>query len=710
MDLFKKIRSSVAETLASMDRDAEVKHWLEELYNACEREKNWRKEAQRVVDIFEQQKAADNEDAAGSDFNILYANTETLSPAIYNNTPRPVVKRKVDKENPVAIAAALVLKNVLSYLVDTGDRDYATFDALQVSAVQEALTAGRGLSRFEYDATTEGDVVTYESVCGSQVPWNRVLYGYAKDWQNIPWQAYEHFMTRQECIATFGERLGKEIKLTHSSKDDGDDDRHGPEDAKGVKFAHIYEVWDKATRKVFFVSDGHPRILKREGVPDDPLGLDGFFNSPQPIMLLRRVSSLVPQTLYLMYESQAKELETVTRRIGHLTKAMKIRGFYDGTLQGLDTLLSSPENTLLPATNVAAMQQGQTLEKAIWFMPLEQLIQVLQQLYLNRQQIIGVIHQLTGVADIMRGASAASETLGAQKMKEAWGTMRLKRMQKEVQRFTRDCFRIQAELAAKHFGLETLQKMTGLKFPTMGEKQLAQREMAMLQAQAQQAQAMGQPIPPEVQKQGQEKMAELQATLGKPSWEDINAFLKSDSIRNYTIDIETNSTIDIEATEDKEELAELMNSLSQLMNGVFPMVKEGVLPFQAAKALLLGVLTKFRIGDEVEEVFRAMQEPQPKADPAAQKVEAEMKRDEQKFQMEQEDRQQELAQKKELAQMELQIQREELEMQREELAMKRREMQEKHRIAMEALVMKAVMPPAAPAPQPGGEGGENAGA
>lgn len=703
MDLIKKFFNRAEEGVDNLRRSEGVKKWLEELADAEKRERDWRKKGLEVVQIFEQEGSDDPKNL--SDYNILYANTETLSPAVYNATPRPVVKRKVDRENPVAIASAQALKAVLVFLTDANDRDKATFDELQKSAVQEALVPGRGLARFAYEADVQGpqgfEQVMDEYICGDQVPWNRVVYGYAKNWHNIPWMAYEHFMTRDECLKNFGEKTGKLIKLTHTSDANDEDEKRGkvPAASEGVKFAHIWEIWDKRTRKVLFISEGYPELIKEI---EDPLKLDGFFDCPRPIQFLHRISSLVPQTLYQMYESQAEELESATRRIKHLLAMMKVRGFYDGTVQGLDELLKSAEGTLIPAQNVAALQQGQSLEKSIWFMPLEQLIVVLQQLYAGRLQIINTIHQLTGIADIMRGATQASETLGAQEMKQAWGTMRLKRMQKEVQRFIRDCYRIQAELAAKHFGIDTLASISGMQLPRMAEKQQAQMEL-----QAMQAEVAALPQTPELQAAVQERMGPLQQTLSTPSWEEVVQFLRNDKIRNYVIDIETNSTIDIEATEDKQELAEMMNSMSQLLNGVFPMVKEGVLPFKAAKSLMLSVVGKFRLGDEVEETFRAMQEPQAKPDPAQMKVEAEMKRDEAKFAQEQKASEAELAQKERIAQMELALQEKELMFKERELQMKMEYEAAKHARDMEMLAAKAVLPPAAPAPQPG-DGGSDA--
>lgn len=721
MGFLNNLFGKVEDTVDAIQRSREVGRWIDLIGEAEKREEKWRKGASEVVELYEQG------DTNPAEYNILFANTETLSPAVYNNTPRPVVKRRTQQESPIAVAAAKVVQATLVYLTDTSDRDEETFDDLQKTAVLEALVPGRGMARFCYEAdmedipadpanpqaaATQRVTPGSEKVCGDSVPWNRMVTGYAKVWSKVPFIAFEHFMTREELVEQFGKEKGSKIKLTHTPSDSGDKADKMPADSKGVKFGHVWEIWVKSSKKVIFISEGFPDVIEEN---DDPLQLEGFYPCPRPVQFINRVSSLVPQTLYAMYKKQAEELETATRRISGILKAMKVRGMYDGTLQGLDDLMTKPENTLVKAENVAAMQQGQTLDKAIWFMPLEQLVGVLQQLYTARQQIIQTIYQITGIADIMRGASTASETLGAQEIKQQWGTMRLKRMQKEVQRFTRDCYRMQAELAIRHFSLETFQQMTGLQYPTKAAQAQAQMQLDQLKQMGMQMQAAGQqPPPPEML---QQKVAPLQQVLSQPAWEDIIAFLKQDTLTNFVIDIETNSTIDVEATEDREELAGMMNALAQLMNGVFPMVQEGVLPFEAAKALVLDIVKKFRVDPEVEEVFRNMQQPAPKQDPKAQAMiqgeqlkqqtikaqgDQKMQLENQKAQLELQAMQAEIQQKRELAQMEMAQKQAELQFAQRELAMREEAANAKHQRDMATIAMKAVMPPAAPAAAPAG--------
>lgn len=688
---------------------SEVRAWRSQLENARKREKDWRKDARAVVALYEAEKRKEHQ------FNILFSNTETMAPALYNNTPRPLVKRRYKDDNPMGRVAAQVTQRTLEFLMDSGDGETSPFDDMMKSAVLEALLPGRGLTRFKYDATFEteevvegeepAEKVASEYVCGEEVPWDRFLHGYAKKWKDVPWIAFEHFFSREELKKNFGEELANRIPCVVSGGTDAaDDEDEGSKsdlaEAEGEKFAHVWEIWDKEERKVLFLAEGYPEIVKSV---DDPLGLSGFWPIPRPLNLIPKVSSLVPTPLYSMYEEQAKELNYITLRINKVMHALKVRGFYDSTLGGLEQLMQSDDNVLLPATNVAAMLQGQTLERAIWFFPLEKLVAVLQQLYQQRESVKQVIYEISGISDILRGSSAASETATAQNIKNQWGTLRLKRAQKEVSRYARDCLRIMAEIAVTKLSPQMLAQMTGLPLPTAEQKQQAQGLLAQAKQAAAQAQAMQMPGMPPAPPPPPPPEELLQAAQS-PAWEEIQAMLANDLLRAYHIDIETNSTVDIDATEDKQNVGEFTNAFAQLLNGLQPMVTEGYLPFPAAKAIMLAVAQKYRFGVEVEEELGKMVAPPPKEDPKAQadkaKIEMEMKRDQEKAGLEMK-----------MMQAEMQIKEQELELKRQELQVKQVELNQKlqfsqaqHQMQMQMMAAKAAMPqPAAGESKPSGD-------
>ena len=602
---------------------ADVQKWVKEVEGARKREKDFRKEGTRIVALYEGEKRQEFQ------FNILYSNTETMLPALYNSTPRPVVGRRFKDEDPLGKMACKAAERTLEFLMDDGNATYTSFDELLKSATLEALLPGRGVTRFKYDATIEEGQVTYETVCGEEVPWDRFFHGSAKKWKDVPWVCFEHFMTKEELTKNFPE-VGAQVEVIEMTSDDGDGYEGNPEketskkDTAGLKVAQVYEIWDKDSKEIYFISPQYKNGLLKK-VPD-PLKLAGFFPMPRPMTFIAKVSTLTPVALYTMYEEQAKELNRITVRINKLIAALKVRGLYDSTVEGIDKVLRAEDNVLVPAENVAAMlANGNALEKAIWLMPIEKLVAVLQQLYLQRTQVKGVIYEITGIADIMRGSSQASETLGAQQIKNQWGTLRLKKTQKEVMRYARDCLRLMTEIAVTKLSPETLKSMTGLPYPTGMEKQQAQAQAQQLQEQAmmaaQQAQAMGQqPQPPQIPPQ-------LQQTLSMPSWDDLLAMLRDDTQRNYRIDIETNSTVDAEATEDKEDIGEILNAISQFLAGVGPLVENGSMPFEVAQGMLLAVVRRYRFGPELEDELKKMKEPEKGPDPAeVKKQQAELQK------------------------------------------------------------------------------------
>lgn len=600
----------------------EVRTWLDAIVKAKRREKDWRRDGRDALKIYDSQKRE------VTPFNILYSNTETLLPALYNAQPRPVVQRRFKDEDPVGKMSADAGKRVLEYSVDTNSEEYAPFDEVMVDAVLDGLVPGRGAVRVKYDAKInsvpaqqEGgqptEVLEWELVCYQSTKWDRLIIGFAHKWKDVPWIAYEHDVTKEEATKLFGAEKAEKLQYSVPDKDkeDGEDkDSSGQDDESDQKVARVYEVWDRVGgKRIIFVS---PQFV--EGflkVDADPLDLTGFYPTPEPLRFLRKANDQMPTTLYTLYENQAKELNRITVRINKIVEALKVRGAYDSQL-GADiaNILAADDNKLIPADNVAALQQTQGLEKAIWLMPLEKLVLVLQQLIVARQQCKQVIYEITGISDILRGQSVASETATAQQIKNQWGTLRLKRLQREVQRYARDLLRITLEIAAKKFSERTWAAMTGLPFPTTEQKVQLQQQMMIAQQQPQGS------VNPQA-------MVAMAQAMRQPGWGDILKVLRDDTQRQYRIDIETNSTVDVEATEDQKIMSEVLTAMSQFIQGVSPLVISGTMPFQVAQSMLLAIVRRYRFGPEIEDHIKAMQPPKPPDDGKKQAAAMKMKQD-----------------------------------------------------------------------------------
>ena len=605
----------------------EVQRWLDEIKDAKKRESDFRRDGKRVLKIYGAEK---NETTP---FNILFSNTETLLPALYSAVPRPVVNRRFKDEDPTGKASATAGQRALEFLLDTNVDGYETFDDALNHCVLDALLPGRGIATVKYDAKVEGDDgdegmerKTWETVCCETRSWDRVYFGYAKKWSKVPWIAYEEYIDRDEAERLFG--IETASKLTFSEGEDGDDEgahRQSPDqNLGGKKTTLIYQVWDKdGGRVIRWVSPGYgDGVLK---VDPDPLQLTGFFNCPRPMTFIAKSNDLVPVAMYKMYENQAEELNRLTQRIKTVVGALRARGIYDSELgDDLDRLMKEGDAILIPSDKTSSLAAEKGLQNAIWFMPVDVLMATLTQLYQAREQCKRVIYEITGISDILRGSTVASETATAQGIKAQWGTMRLKRLQKEVQRYARDVLRMMLEIAGTKFSEETWAGMTGLPFLTTDQRQQAEQMAQALQM----AQAQGAQVPPETQQQ-------VQQALSAPVWGQVLDLLQSDLQRAYRIDIETNSTVEPEAVEDQKNIAELMNALAQYLNGVGPLVAKGVMPMEVAQSMLLAITRRFRFGTDIEDYIKQMKAPPPEDDGKAATAQAEMQAEQQRQQVEQ---------------------------------------------------------------------------
>lgn len=643
----------------------EVRYWLGEIASARKREKDYRKDGKDILDIY------GGKEPDKVPFNILYSNTETLLPALFSAVPRPVVQRRFKDEDPLGKHAAHAAQRMLEFLCDTNVEGYETFGESIENVTLDALLPGRGSASIKYDAevmepakgSTAVPMVQWETVCTDSRAWDRMFFGYAKKWSKVPWIAYEEYLDQDEAARLFGQDIAAKIQYTEGEEDEEDeeDGTGGRDDAEkdqgARKTALVYQIWDRAGgKKIHYVSPAyHEGYLKSV---DDPLGITGFFNCPRPLQFLKKSNDLTPVAPYKLYQNQADELNRITVRIKRVVQALKVRGAYDSALgDEIANILREDDNGLVPTDKGASLAAEGGLDKAIWLMPLEKLIVVLQQLVVAREQAKRVIYEITGVSDIVRGQSVASETLGAQKIKEAWGTMRLKRLQKEVQRYARDTLRIMLEVAANKLSVRTWALATGLPFVTAMQKQQAQLVWQMAQM------------------SGQQPDAQTMQTLQAPVWEDVLKLLRDNFQRAYRIDIETNSTLDTESAEDQKNISEVMQAIAQFLHGIGPLVEKGVMPFDVAKQMLLTIVRRFRFGNEVEDAIKAMQAPPAGGDEKAQQAEMKMKQQEGELKLQQQKLSVEVEREK--ADIERQRMQMEMEMAREEHALKMEDMRAK---------------------------------
>jgi hypothetical protein len=472
-------------------------------------------------------------------------------------------------------------------------------------AVLDMLITGRGVARVVYEPRFVGGApeagavaeegtepapsperVAEHAVRVECVQWDDFRRGPGKRWDEVPWIAFRHDFTQDMAAEKFGDELARALTYSQGKDTDRVEDSQAKEIFKTVE---VWEIWDRDTRQAHFIAPCYksgPLLTA-----PDPLKLRDFFPLPRPAYAVPSSRTLIPIPLFKLYEEQAKELDKVSARINKIVDAMKVRGAYSANLSEIGNILTADENQMIPVANISEIASVGGLDKAIWTMPIERLRQVLDGLYVARNEIKATIYELTGLSDIIRGSSDANETASAQKLKSQWGTMRLQKMQREVQRLVRDLFRIKAEVIAEQYPPETLAQITNLQFPTAQDQAQAQ-QIAM------QAQQMGQPPPPE-----------LEAALSKPSWEQIGQVLRSDKLREYRVDVETDSTVADTIDRDMTGLKEVVGSVGEVLQGV-----SLGLPVEVGREIALSIVRRARMGHAVEDALEGFSPPAPGAD------------------------------------------------------------------------------------------------
>jgi hypothetical protein len=134
-----------------------------------------------------------------------------------------------------------------------------------------------------------------------------------------------------------------------------------------------------------------------------------------------------------------------------------VAGVYDKSSAQLQQLISNRvQNVMIPADNWAMFAERGGIKGAVDWFPLDMVMTALDKMREVKQALKQDLYDLTGLSDIMRGASVASETATAQQLKAQYGSVRMQFMQGELAEFVQSALQIKAEIMSAHFQPETL--------------------------------------------------------------------------------------------------------------------------------------------------------------------------------------------------------------------------------------------------------------
>jgi hypothetical protein len=637
----------------------QCRRWIAELQLAKREDEKWVKRGKKIVRRYRDERQGWSD--ATKKYNILWSNIQTMLPALYGKTPRADVQRRFKDQDPVGRVAATILERALQYEID----HYGDFDASIKSAVLDRLLPGRGTAwvRFETKETEgveaeslepsetdnpvpEAPEYEYECTPVDYVYWEDFRCSPARCWDEVTWVARRIYMSRKEGVERFGEEF-ETVPLTNEPIGLDELKKQGIEtmDTDGMKKAVVWEIWCKPEEKVYWVAEGHDKTLDEK---ENPYGLDGFWPCPRPLFATQTTDTLVPVPDYSLYQDQAEELDKLTQRIAMLTEAVKVVGVYDSSQTGIQRMLSEGvNNTMIPVDNWAAFGEKGGVKGAVDWLPLEMVLTALNQCYQSREQAKQVIYEVTGLSDIIRGASVASETATAQQIKSQYASLRLRRMQTDVAQFASEVLRIKAQLMCDLYRPETLVEMSGILGTQDG-------------------------------KDPQKVMAAIQ-------------LLKTEPSRGFRIEVASDSLVEMDEATEKQSRMEFLTAAGQFLERALPVAQQ--VPEMAplmGEMLLYGVRA-FKGGRPMEAAFddaiAKLTAPKPPAPPQPSPEEIKVQGQMQIEQMRLQAKQQSDAQ---TAQMQLAVEQMRLQMedQAEQRRQEREMLVEQMRIQQEAMLTR----------------------
>jgi hypothetical protein len=620
--LAESVRASVTKAVENKPQST-VEKWKGVIESYDREFKKWDARTDKLLKKYRDENRISRDNNAR--FNILWANVNTLVPAVFAKLPKPDVSRRFRDSDPDGRVAALILERGLEYETE----HYPDYYATMRQCVYDRFLGGRGTAWVRYephmraaakaqpvdgeevtdDIDEPGEELDYECAPVDYVHWKDFGHTVARTWEEVSQVWRWVYMKMPAKVERFGEELAAKIPKDAPPKEGRNKQDMGadPEQEDG---SFICELWDKDTKKAYWFSKSYPDILDEK---DDPLGLEEFFPCPKPLFSTLTNESLVPVPDFTMYQDQARELDTLCDRIDGLINALQVKGVYDAAEPALARIFTEGQNgNLIPVKNWAAFAEKNGLAGAIDIVDLKPIYEALKAAYEAMAQVLNQIYDLTGLSDIIRGQSEANETATAQKIKGQYASLRLKFLQFDVARFASELLQLKAQVICGQFEPKTIALISGVSQLADVDKPRAPAAMALL--------------------------------IGPERMIDPNADAGENPMRAFRIEVNADTMVQMDEDAEKQARIEFITAQGTFMKKALPMAQASpqVLP-------LIGALWKFsvgafKVGKALEGEFdavidaakqEAMKPQPPKPDPEMARVQAQAQADQMRSQNEQ---------------------------------------------------------------------------
>jgi hypothetical protein len=540
-----------------------------------------------------------NESAEDEAFALFWASMEILKPAIYAKPPKPIASARFKDGGKVEKTAAELIERNLESTFDRGG-----IDDVMLGCRDDLALTNRGVAWCSFESDSDGGG---QRVCIEHLDRTDFLHEPARKWADVGWVARRAWMTKTQMKKRF-KKVGADLIDRAGFEVLRDRNEYGAHD--GSAKSGVWEVWSKVDDQVYWVAEGVNEILDQS---EPHLNLHGFFPCPKPAYGTTQRRTLLPVPDYKRYQSHLDQINELTNRIYTLLAQVRLKVLVPGGGDIGDAVmlaLKSSDDSIIIPVPAMAMAASAGAGNLMLTLPLVEVAETIQGLIAARGQLIEDFYQLSGISDIMRGATEAQETATAQNLKSQYGSVRVRDKIDELQRLARDTAHIAAEIMAANFSEKTLLDNSRMTIPKKADvskklkevEEAAKKALGELTERAEQSQ---EPVDPAQFQQSQQQIIQqfkpiLDQIRSTVVIEDVMEMLRDENGRNLVIDIETDSTVLTDEMGEKASRAEFLNAVTSASAGTTALLGAGESGARLAGGILKFALQPYRANRELD--------------------------------------------------------------------------------------------------------------
>ena len=605
-----------SETVGTLEKYT-PRYWKSEIQLAEERHKKFFDRSEESIKLYRAERDLNNVQRR---LNVWWYCVNTLLPAYYSSTPKAQAKLRKRAGGMAAELGAVVLERNVQYALD----EYFDFDAVGYNAALSFLLTGRAVLWARYDCSFETEVteialirtpdgnladqsgaifdVTQEGIeiieptDGTEIvtvriqvekkddekalleviAYNDFLTNDARNESEIEWVARRAFLDKAAARKIFGVEAAEKLSYDAFPEAIQRDWRRDREAYEGK--AEVFEIWCKATERVYWMQQNGDRSIIQEGEP--PVEFEGFF----PCSVISQSvdpDSVIPVSDYVHCKDQILQIERLTTRIAAVVEAIRTNALYDATMGTQVEQLLQGDLKFIPVMNWPSYKGRGGGANGVEYFDVSPFINALQVLGEARANALGQLYETLKVSDLLRGASDPSKTATANRLESAWSSLGLIVRQNQFAKFVSDGINKLSAIIAEMFDPAVIMDVAD-------------------------ADALIGPMIPEPEPSEDPNMPPPDPQLMIESIKaQIYEVISDDEQRAYRIEVSSDSMVALDQQREKAEGLEMIESVSSFFQQMSGMIEQYPPLANFSMALLQNVVRRYKGGEELDGMFQS---------------------------------------------------------------------------------------------------------